>query len=189
MPRWLLMGPRLALLLAASPLLFFPPARAQTPPAPSPAAAPSAQVYARSAALAAAFTVEASRIALEKASSLAVRSFAERLAKDHRRIAALTAPEGVPRDEKQETMLTQLRNASASQFDRVFLTMQLKALEDTVQLHESYRQAGTDPEYKKLATEVAPLLQQQLADAAKIAANLGTETRARPWALAAAVPR
>lgn len=66
--------------------------------------------------------------------------------------------------------------------------MQLKALEDTVQLHESYRQAGTDPEYKKLAAEVAPVLQTQLADAAKIAANLGTETLARFPTFAAALP-
>jgi putative membrane protein len=188
MPRWLLTIPRLALLLAASPLLFLTPAKAQNTPLPKPATAPSAQVYGRSAAMAATFTIDTSRIAAEKASSPAVSGFAERLVKEHQRIAALVVQEGTPRDEKQETMLTQLRAASPSQFDRVFLTMQLKALEDTVQLHESYRQAGTDPEYKKLAAEVAPMLQQQLADAAKIAANLGTETRARFPTLATALP-
>lgn len=189
MPRWLLTIPRLALLIAASPLLFLTPAKAQNSPAPKPATAPSAQVYGRSAAMAATATIEASRIAIEKAANLSVRSFAERLAKEHQRIAAQLVHENAPRDEKQEAMLTQLRSAPASQFDRVFLTMQLKALQDTVQLHESYRQAGTDPEYKKLAAEVAPIVQQQLADAAKLAANLGTETRARTWTLASATSR
>ncbi|MBL8704693.1 MAG: DUF4142 domain-containing protein [Rhodospirillales bacterium] len=188
MPRWLLIVPRLALLLAAAPLLIAPGAKGQTPPPPKPATAPSAQVYARSAGMAAGFTVDSSRIATEKASSAAVRAFAERLGKEHRRIAAQLLQDA-PRDEKQEAMLTQLRAAPAGQFDRVFLTIQLKALEDMVQLHESYRQAGTDPEYKKLAADVAPVLQQQLADAAKIAANLGTETLARFPTFAAALPQ
>jgi len=188
MPRWLLVGPRLALLLAASPLLFLTPAKAQTPPAPKPATAPSAQVYAKSAGMAAQFTLDSSRLAIEKASSAAVRQFAERLTKDHQRIAALLQ-DGPARDDKQEAMLTQLRSAPQAQFDKIYLTMQLKALEDSVQLHESYRLAGTDPEYKKLAAEVAPVLQQQLADAAKIAANLGTETLARRWDFATATPR
>lgn len=188
MPRWILLLPRLALLLAASPLLFTAPAKAQTAPAPKPATAPSAQAYARAAGMAAAFTVDSSRIAVEKASSAAVKDFAERLAKDHQRIAAQLQAEA-PRDDKQEQMLTQLRAAPQSQFDKVFLTMQLKALEDTLQLYESYRQAGTDPGCKKLAAEVAPVLQQQLADAAKIAANLGTETLARFPNFAAAMAR
>lgn len=189
MPRWFLTIPRLALLLAASPLLFLTPAKAQTPPPPTPATAPSAAVYARAAAMAAGFTIEASRIAVEKAASVAVRAFAERLAAEHQRIATLVMHEGIPRDDKQETMLSQLRSAPSSQFDGIFLTMQLKALQDTVQLHESYRLAGTDPVYKKLAAEVAPILQQQLADAAKIAGNLGTATQARFPTFAAALPQ
>lgn len=113
MPRWLLVAPRLALLLAASPLLFLTPAKAQNPPAPKPATAPSSQVYARSAGMAASFTIDSSRIAVEKAASAAVRSFAERLVKEHQRIAT-RLPFEAPRDEKQETMLTQLRSAPAS---------------------------------------------------------------------------
>lgn len=187
MPRWLLIVPRLALLLAASPLLFTVPAKAQTTTTPKPATAPAAQAYARAAAMAAGFTVDSSKIAIEKASSAAVKGFAERLAIEHQRIATSLQAES-PRDDKQEQMLTQLRTAPQSQFDKVFLTMQLKALEDTIQLHESYRQAGTDPGYKKLAAEVAPVLQQQLADAARIVANLGTETLARRPVLAAALP-
>lgn len=188
MLRRLLVLPRLLILLLLMPLLWAPTARAADPKpgAAAPATAPSGTVYMRSATAAAMFLAEINKLALQKTQSDAVRALAEKVVRDQEKIlAGLARQEAAATTDvkpdaatlaRHDEMLTRLRAAAPAQFDQVFFTIEMKSLEDAVQLHESYANAGGDASLKALAAEAAPLLQQRLADAAKVLRDLGTQT-------------
>ena len=128
------------------------PAVSQTPPPRPPVEAMTkAMPYVVAAAMSDLYEINSSRIALEKSQNPKVRLFASMLIKDHTSLTAatmkaaqragVTAPPSVM-DAGTTASIAELQNASAADFDRLYLGQQIPAHRTAFELHSYYSNAG-----------------------------------------------
>ncbi|MBX9469818.1 MAG: DUF4142 domain-containing protein [Rhizobium sp.] len=144
------------------------PATQQTPPVtPSQAATVVALDpvgFAREAAAANAFEILSSEVALRRSQSPDVKQFAQTMVDDHRRAqkelqdSAKADNVNLSEDlsmEQQQTLLA-LEQAEESQFDSAYLSVQVKAHDQAIQLLSSYSESGPVGGLKTYATAHYP---------------------------------
>ena len=122
---------------------------------------------ARSAGLA---EVKAGEIAAQRAQDAKVKAFAQRMIDDHnkanREMEDLAKRKGwtlaTTVDESCQKELDRIAAATAQEFDRTYMEMQLKAHEEAVKLFQRESENGQDLELKALAGKTLPTLQEHL---------------------------
>lgn len=125
------------------------------------------------------FEIQSSELALQRASTANVQQFAQQMITDHTaagaRLQALLAQnatvEAPPMslDPPHEAMLTQLTNATAENFDVVYINLQLQAHEEAVSLFSAYSTSGDDPVLRLFAAETLPVLRHHLSEVLALA--------------------
>jgi putative membrane protein len=171
-------GAALALCLAAGAS----PALAQTPPPPPPAEAKTAAMpYVMAAGASDQFEIQSSQIALQKTQNPAVRKYADMLIKHHQKTTAATTkaatragltPMPPALDPGAQPSITELQNASAADFDRVYLGQQVPAHQAALDLHQSYASGGDKAALKASARSAVPIVKQHIADAQRLMKNM-----------------
>jgi putative membrane protein len=115
--------------------------------------------------------VEASKLAVTKATNTQVKGFAQQMVDDHTKandeLKALAATKGVelPAEPSmaQRAKLKALQGADGANFDKRYAeTFGLKAHEDTVNLFQKQSKKAKDPEVKAWAEKTLPKLQHHL---------------------------
>jgi len=118
------------------------------------------------------FEVESSRLALQASQNPMIRQFAQQMINDHgamlSRMAQLAARHGVDTSGVQmaphhRQMLDRLRAAgSGPAFDAAYHQAQLMAHQESLALHQTYAQNGTQPDLRALAAQAVPVIQNHL---------------------------
>ena len=160
--------------LAVLAVTFGPDAaRSQTPLQVSGARAPSTMEYIQQSALTELFEITASRMALEKSKSPAVRDFAQQMVSEHGRSTGefkralragsvmVTVPTAL--DPQHEHELEILEAKPADQFDRAYLESQLQGHRNALDMQRAYAQSGDNAALKKFAGDTTPLVESHLA--------------------------
>ncbi|MEN1831743.1 DUF4142 domain-containing protein [Pseudomonas lijiangensis] len=121
--------------------------------------------------------VEAGKLAQEKGSSADVKSFADKMIKDHtaanNKLKALAESKDleVSSDaqmmDKAKSMILELR--SAKSFDQAYANNQVKAHEEAIALFEEEAANGEDAELKAFAADTLPKLKEHLVHAKELA--------------------
>src|SRR3954454_20676760 len=128
--------------------------------APAPMLAPMTSEGFRAMALQSdSFEIQSSQLARQRSRNPAVRSFAQRMIRDHSMTSqALGVPPGtaVALDARHATMLNQLAPASGPAFDAAYAQMQVMAHQETVGTFAAYAQGGADPAMRAFAQQVLP---------------------------------
>ena len=130
--------------------------------------------------------VELGKIAEQKASSPAVKQFAERMITDHTKandqLKQLASKENVtvPAEagSKEQSRIDKLSKLSGPEFDKAYIKDQIKDHKGDVSKFQSEAQGGDNPAVKEFAAQTLPTLQQHLALAKNLqksgeAANAG----------------
>jgi putative membrane protein len=139
---------------------------------PSPARITTSE-YIQQAAMNDLFEIESSKLAVEKADNKDVKSFAERMVKDHgasikvlaeaasKGQAGVRAPSELDSDHKAKIAL--LRNASGAEFDKLYVDMQTGAHEHALKLHSGYAKSGDNGQLKAAADTLKGHVEDHLA--------------------------
>ncbi|MFN3634412.1 MAG: DUF4142 domain-containing protein [Rhizobium rhizophilum] len=126
--------------------------------------------FAKEAAAANAFEILSSEVALRRGQSPEVKAFAQTMINDHRRAqmdlqnAAKSDNVSLPEDlsmEQKQTLLA-LEQAEVSQFDSAYLSAQMKAHDQAIQLLGSYSADGPPGGLKTYATAHYPALRTHM---------------------------
>lgn len=154
------------------------PALAQTPPPPPPAEAKSsATPYVMAAGMSDQFEIQSSQIALQKSPNAATRKYAQMLIRHHQKTTAATlkaarkagmSPPPPALDPRAQPSITELQNAAATDFDRVYFGQQVPAHQAALDLHQSYAQGGDQAALRTTARTAVPLVRQHLRDAERM---------------------
>jgi putative membrane protein len=113
------------------------------------------------------YEIEAGRIASEKAQHADLKAFAKMLVTDHTKSSgelktAAGSAQGVTMpsamDERRQGMIDNLKQASAQDFDKVFINQQVAAHEEALTLHRTYADNGDNPALKAFAAKTAPVV-------------------------------
>ncbi|WP_225767482.1 DUF4142 domain-containing protein [Inquilinus sp. Marseille-Q2685] len=176
----------LSIVAIGGSILFGACSNGESEPAamPAPAAAPQIDPadYVRSTGMSGLFEVESSRVAASRARSADVRRFARMMVRDHivanariRRAAAASNPALQPPttlDPERREGLAALSSAARPDFDRLYMHGQIDGHQKALELQQSYRASGGDPELKVLASELSPMVQRHLEEALTILVDL-----------------
>lgn len=110
------------------------------------------------------------QLAQTKASSAAVRRFAQQMVTDHTMVnqqlmalaqrKQMTPPSSM--DMRHEQLLQQLQGMKGRAFDRAYIEGQVQDHQMAVQAFQTEAQSGTDPEVRAFAQQYLPALQQHL---------------------------
>ena len=162
---------------ALLPLAAMAPAAAL---AQEPMAAPTttvAQPFLMMAAESDIFEITTSQIALMRSQNPDIRAFGTMLIDHHTtttntalaqaKAAGITPPPAVLQTVKRD-MITQLMEAPAADFDRVFLTQQVPSHEEALALHTTYSRRGDTPQLRTASKAALPFVKQHLASARKM---------------------
>lgn len=176
-----------SLLVAAvlvMPVAVLPAATAETVKvANTNTALTAAQDYFRHAGIADLFERESSKIALQKSGRDDIKSFAQMMVEDHAksteklRAAAIKdglAPPETKLDADHAAKLKELQETAADRFDSLYLDMQVKGHTGALALHKDFAASEKDTALKAAAGEIAPVVQQHLEAAKKLAASAKT---------------
>jgi putative membrane protein len=129
--------------------------------------------FIQQAAMSDLFEIDASKLAVEKADSKDVKSFAERMVKEHsasfkaltdaaqRGQAGVAPPSEL--DSEHKARIALLRNASGVEFDKLYVDLQTGAHEFALKLHGAYAKTGDNGELKAVAGEIAGHVEEHLA--------------------------
>lgn len=132
--------------------------------------------------------VEVSQMAVEKASNPDVKAFAQKLVDDHtnalQQITQLAESKGVQMKEKGEKKAgNRLNSLSGQEFDRAFMTMQVRHHQKDVSEFERQSKSNGDPEVRALAEKLLPTLREHLERArtvsSEVASNNGGQSVSR----------
>jgi len=164
----------LAISVAFVPVLVV----AQTPPPPPPAEAKtSAMPYVTAAGMSDLYEINSSQVALQKSQNPAIRKFATMLIKHHQMTTAATMKAAVKAgltppppalDAGTTASITELQQASAADFDRLYIGQQIPAHQAALDLHSSYAANGDQPALKTSAKAAVPIVQQHIDAAMKL---------------------
>jgi predicted outer membrane protein/sporulation protein YlmC with PRC-barrel domain len=184
-----------AMALAGAPALAqttHPPATAPSAGTPAPAAAKlSADEFVKDAAMSGMFEIESSKAILGKTQDAAIRDFAQHMVKDHTAADAKlkdaakgkTVPTAL--DEEHAAKLKQLQQASGSEMDAKYVSMQLAGHRQAVSMFDSYARDGDDATLKQFAAATLPTLREHLKSITQIQSTASAQP-AKPDATAAA---
>jgi putative membrane protein len=126
--------------------------------------------------------VEMARVAVERASSEAVRDYARKMIEDHTRaneeLMQLASSKGVQLptapDAKHQSMLTRLRGLSGAEFDREYVRQAgVKSHEKMLKLVQDHSRKGRDADSRAFATKMVPAVQMHLDMARQLNAGGG----------------
>jgi putative membrane protein len=147
------------------------------PTAASQQAAPSTADFVKNAAISGMFEIQSSKLALSK-HLRADRVFADRMIRDHERLAAdlkhtvradhIKADIPTKLDDEHQKMLDQLRGENGKKFEADYATMQQQGHQQAVSLFQAYSQSGDNPALKTLAGKALPTLKGHLDMANKL---------------------
>ena len=128
--------------------------------------------YIQQAAMGDMFEIESSKLAAGKSANKDIKSFAERMVKDHsastKKIneasvkgkAGVTPPAEL--DGEHKAKLAVLRNASGAEFDKQYVSAQIEAHEKALRLHQGYAKNGDNKELKDAADDIAEHVEDHL---------------------------
>jgi putative membrane protein len=138
------------------------------------------QTVLRQAALGGMTEVDLGKLAAQRASSDAVKQFANRMLEDHgkanQRVLRLAKAGGVPLpkepDPDQKAVRAQLEKLSGSSFDVAYMASQVGDHQKTAHLLEHAITGGQNPDTKAFAVETLPVVLKHLEQAKQIHASL-----------------
>ncbi|HXH07553.1 MAG TPA: DUF4142 domain-containing protein [Vicinamibacterales bacterium] len=124
--------------------------------------------------------VELGRLAQERASDPEVKTFAERMIRDHRRahdqLARLAAQLNVPAppalEEDQRDLVDRLSKLKGGEFDREYIEAMIDDHEKAVDRFEEMAKADGPPELVSFASSTLPTLREHLQEAERIQQRL-----------------
>ncbi|MBX9758383.1 MAG: DUF4142 domain-containing protein [Beijerinckiaceae bacterium] len=146
-------------------------------PAPALAQASKASVtkaeFVRMAATGDMFEIESGKLALSNADSADVKQFAQKLIDDHtaasKKLMSLSDQKPpATLDKKHADLLAKLKSASGKEFTHTFITQQVQAHREAVELFEHYAKDGDDAKLKSFASDTLPALREHLQHAQKL---------------------
>jgi putative membrane protein len=139
-----------------------------------------AAAYAAKAGASDMFEIESSKAAMAKSNNAEVDKFAQMMVDHHTQSTAkvkaaaaksnvtLTPPKLEP---MQQQMLDEINNASADTVDAIYLRHQRTAHDAALKLHQGFAANGNDTEFKRVAGEIAPVVERHIAELGKIKAT------------------
>lgn len=140
--------------------------------APAPAKMPTdAAGFVQALAASDLYEIQSSALARQKAASADVRSFAQRLEREHgnstaelKSVAAANGiampPPGLNAD--QQAMMEELRSASGAAFDSTYIRQQRTAHQMALMMIQNYRAGGDNEALKALAAKLQPMIETHL---------------------------
>ncbi|WP_462402613.1 DUF4142 domain-containing protein [Pseudomonas sp. Marseille-QA0332] len=149
------------------------------------AAAPADGTFASEAASMGLSEIQASRLALEKSDSPAVRQFAQHMIDDHAqanralfelaRLHGFDMPDEAALAEKARKMMLQVPEGAS--FDAAYARHQVNAHQQAIRLFDQQRQAGTAEESIRMyARDTLPMLRDHLERAQQLQHDLPSDT-------------
>lgn len=119
-----------------------------------------------------AYEIAAGKLAQQKGSTQAIQDFGATMVQSHTESSATlraaadgATPAIVPNPaftSQQESDLQQLRNATGTDFDAIFRTLQIAAHQKTLAALEGYGATGDVPELRTWAASTAPMIRKNL---------------------------
>lgn len=114
--------------------------------------------------------VQLSQLALQRASSEQIRSFAQQMVTDHtatnQELTQLAASKNITlptdTDAKHRAVAEKLGGMSGTDFDKAYMKQMVKDHEDAVKLFQKQSDRGTDADAKAFAAKTLPALQNHL---------------------------
>jgi putative membrane protein len=127
------------------------------------------------------FEVKSSELADKNAASEDVKKFAAHMVKDHtaandelKRVAAgknIELPQAL--DEKHQAKLDKLTKSTGAEFDKEYMTIQVKAHAKTIRMFEAEAKSGSDNDIKAFADKTLPTLREHMKHAREVAGKVG----------------
>lgn len=129
--------------------------------------------FAKDAAAGGMTEVELGKLAVQKASSDAVKQFGQKMIDDHTKandqLKQIASKEGLdlPQslDSKQQARVDKIGKLSGPAFDKAYMKDAVKDHEKDVNEFKNEAQNGSDPNIKQFATNTLPTIEQHLASA------------------------
>ena len=130
--------------------------------------------FAAAAAASDLFEIESSKLAQSQASGAKVKDFAAMLVKDHTNstseLKGIAAKENITLappslDADKQAKLDALKAAKGEDFDRLYISQQVPAHEQALQLMQGYAAGGDNAAVKAFASKTAPVIQKHLDEA------------------------
>jgi putative membrane protein len=126
------------------------------------------------------YEIQAGQMASQRAKNADVKAFGKMMVTDHTAMTnefkplATAAGETPPTelDQRRKGMIDNLKAASDADFDRVYITQQIAAHEETLTLAQGYAQNGDNAGLKAFAAKGAPKIQAHLEKARQIQGKL-----------------
>jgi putative membrane protein len=140
--------------------------------------------FAKEAAIGGLTEVELGKLAQQKASSDAVKQFAQKMVDDHSKandeLKQVASKEGldIPSapDKKHQSRIDKMSKLSGAEFDKAYIKDQLKDHKEDVRKFETESKNGTMPGVKDFATKTLPTLEQHLEMVKQLEKSGGTTT-------------
>jgi putative membrane protein len=131
------------------------------------------------------FEVKSSELAKDQGQSAEVKRFADRMIKDHTKAnkeletvakkAGLEVPTKMT--DEHAKLLDQVKAAKGSDFDRTYMTTQVKAHEEAVALFEAASKSVKNPDLKAFAAKTLPVIKEHYEHAKHHGGKGGTDKR------------
>lgn len=138
-------------------------------------------MFVQMAAMSDMFEIQTSQLALQKAGDAEVKRFAQMMIDHHTKMSSqlkaavqagnVSAPIPASLTGEKAQMVQQLQGMSGQQFDRMYLQGQVQGHQEALQLMKGYAQSGDNAALKAHAQAGAPIVQDHLQMAQKIAAG------------------
>jgi putative membrane protein len=126
--------------------------------------------FAKDVALTAMSEVEVGKLAAQKASRDDIKQLGQKIVDDHAKAGDqlkeaasknnIQIPDAL--DSKHQSRIDKLSKLSGEEFDKAFIKEQLKDQEAEVRDFSDEAQSGTDPNVKQFASNMLPMLQEEL---------------------------
>jgi putative membrane protein len=138
----------------------------------SAAMANDAPTYVPAAAMSDLYEIESSKLAVQRASSPAIKKFAQQMITDHTATTAklkatlktakldITPPQAL--DSRRQGMIDNLKATSAADFDKTYVDQQTNAHREAITLHSGYAEDGENAPLKQLAASAVPIIRHHL---------------------------
>lgn len=118
------------------------------------------------------YEIQSSQLALSRASSAAVKSFANHMVQDHttstQKVMAAASEAGMPPpskpalDARRRGLLEQLQAASGADFDSLYVQQQKTAHQEALALHQGYASGGDKAPLRTTAGQIVPVVQHHI---------------------------
>ena len=114
--------------------------------------------------------IEFAKLAMKQASNARVREFAAKMVKDHTQSSEELAPIAEKHgfalakdvDSKHKDVCEKLKKLSGAEFDREYMTNQVKAHQTAVKLFTQQSKSGQNADLRAFASKVLPTIQEHL---------------------------